>query len=126
MHLTTDNLRNAPNVIKNANGSVVFNNLVTPFKPHIEEYDILEYDKKIINDYLIEHGYAVNTHDYIYNYDNIRTRFNYIEAEVEVINAPLSNIEKERLKDKLRAVRFWNSDEINYDLENYERGLNNG
>lgn len=126
MNLTIDNLRNAPNVIKNANGSVVFNNLVTPFKPHIEEYDILEYDKKIINDYLIEHGYAVNTHDYIYNYDNIRSRFNYIEADVEVINAPLSNIEKERLKDKLRAVRFWNSDEINYDLENYERGLNNG
>lgn len=126
MNLNVDNLRNAPNVIKNANGSVVFNNLITPFKPHIEEYDILEYDKKIINDYLIEYGYALNTHDYIYKYDNIRTRFNYIEAEVEVINAPLSNLEKERLKDKLRAVRFWNSDNINYDFENYERGLNNG
>ena len=126
MHLNVDNLRNAPNTVKNANGSVVFNNLINPYKPHIEEYEILNQDKKIINDYLIKYGYTLNINDYIGNYDNIRNNFNYIEADVEVISAPISNNEKERLKNKLRSIRFWNSDNIQYETENYERGLTNG
>lgn len=125
-NLNIDNLRNAPNTVKNANGNVVFNNLINSFKPHIEEYDLIDQDKKVINDYLVKYGYTLNLIDNIGNYDNIRINFNYIEAEVETINAPLSNIEKKRLIEKLKSVRFWNTDTINYDIENYERELLNG
>ena len=125
-NLTIDNVKNSPSSLKNANGNACFNLQVEDFGIYVELRTCLTDELKIANSFLNNEGFSVNLIDYIYNYDNIRTRFNYIEAEVEVINAPLSNIEKERLKDKLRAVRFWNSDEINYDLENYERGLNNG
>lgn len=123
--LSLDNMKNAPNQVSNANGNVYFNGLISEFAPYIEEYEMLPIEKNIINDLMFQNGFSFNKIDYISNYDNIRYYFNYIEAEVENISAPISNKEKERLKDKLKAIRFWNSDNIQYEYENYERGLLN-
>ena len=121
--LTLDNMRNAPNQVQNANGNVYFNTLITAFSLYIEEYDLLDIEKESINDLMFQFGFAYNKIDNISNYDNIRKYFNYIEADVENISAPISNTEKERLKQKLKSIRFWNDDVIQYTYENYERGL---
>ena len=121
--LSIGNMRNAPNQVSNANGNVYFNTIISEFSVYIEEYGLLDVEKQVINDLMFQNGFAFNKIDNIANYDNIRHYFNYIEAEVENISAPISNREKERLKQKLKAVRFWNSDNIQYTYENYERGL---
>lgn len=121
--LTLDNMRSAPTNIKNANGNIYFSSLISPFDIFVEEYDILDAEKEVLNDLMCEFGFVYNQTDKITNFDNIRHYYNYIEADVETIAAPISNIEKERLKQKLKSIRFWNSDTIQYNLENYERGL---
>ena len=80
----------------------------------------------VIDDYTYKNGFAYNRVDSISNYDNIRYYFNYIEADVESITGNISNLEKERLRERLSAVRFWNTDTLQYTLENYERRLANG
>lgn len=122
--LTIDNMRNAPKDVRNANGNAYFNTMTSTPGLYIEEYEILPNEKSIINDYMTKYGYVVNRLDYIGDYDNIRKNFNYIECEVDNISAPISNIEKERLKERLKSVRFWNTDTINYE-KNYERWLEN-
>ena len=121
--LTLDNMRSAPGQIKNANGNMYFVSQIQAVKLTVEEYDILESEKTTINDALNEYGYTVNKIDKITNYDNIRKYYNYIEAEVESITAPLSNEEKEMLKEKLLRVRFWNTETIDFSLENYEKWI---
>lgn len=125
-NLTISNLKSAPSMLKNANGNALFNLQVNDFGIYVELRTAITNELIIANDYLNDTGFTVNIMDKIINYDNIRTYFNYIEADVEVISAPISNLEKERLKTRLKAVRFWNTDNINYDNENYERSLNNG
>ena len=72
-----------------------------------------------------EFGFTYNQTDYLTNVDNIRKYYNYVEAEIETINVPINNVEKERLKQRMRSIRMWNSDNIDYTYENYERWLEN-
>ena len=124
--LTIDNMRNAPNDLKNSNGNAYFNTMYCEPGLYIEEYEILENEKQIINDEMFKNGYVVNLIGKVSDYDNIRHTFNYLSANVETISAPISNEEKERLKQKLQNVRFWNTDTIDYEnAKNYERWLNN-
>lgn len=123
--LTLDNLENSPDILKNANGNVILNIMVSGVGLIYELYEALPSELEEANDYMVQYGYTYNHIDKLSNVDNIRKRFNYIEADVESITAPISNIEKERLRDILRSVRFWNSDNVNYDYENYERWLEN-
>lgn len=126
MNLTVDNMRNAPNDLKNANGNAYFNTMYCEPGLYIEEYEILENEKQIINDEMFKNGYVVNLIGKVSDYDNIRHTFNYLSANVETISAPISIEEKERLKQKLQNVRFWNTDTIDYEnAKNYERWLNN-
>lgn len=121
--LTLDNLENSPEQLKNANGNVVFNLMVGGVGIVIEEWSGLESELEEINDFLVSYGFSYNHIDYIDKFDNIRKYFNYIEVDIETIDAPISNIEKERLRDLLRTIRFWNIDRVDYNLENYERWL---
>ena len=123
---TTDNLREAPDSLRNANGNALFNAQVNTFNFFVEILKPIDIDKLQYNDVMYKNGYAYNRVDSIANYDNIRHYFNYIEADVESISGKISNIEKERLRERLSAVRFWNTDTIQYTLENYERRLANG
>lgn len=123
---TTDNLREAPDSLRNANGNALFNAQVNTFNFFIEILKPIDIDKLQYNDVMYKNGFAYNRVDSISNYDNIRYYFNYIEADVESITGNISNIEKERLRERLSAVRFWNTDTLQYTLENYERRLANG
>lgn len=120
-----DNLQNAPDIIQRASGNVLFNLMVQPLGIYAEELEANEKDLITMDNYTNCSGYTLNIVDNITNYDNTRTLFNYIESDIETINAPLSNLEKDRLKQRLQSIRFWNSDIINYNMENYERSLIN-
>ena len=118
-----DNLKASPGSLKNASGNVIFNMAVTDLGIYIEEYEALIEDKIQMYDYLYMNGYSYGHIGNISDYDNTRKYFNYLECDIGVISAPLSEKEKSRLRERLRSIRFWHSDNIQYDLENYERWL---
>ena len=121
--LNIDNMRYAPSSLKSASGNVTFNQFIDKLGMYIEIYECLYDDCETDNDYMVKYGYKYGHIGNISNFDNIRKYFNYISADVECITAPISNLEKEDLISKLKSIRFWNSDNIQYDLENYERWL---
>ena len=125
-YFTVDNLKNAPQSVQNANGDALLNICINGLNVNVEIWEALGRDMGVIDDYTYKNGFAYNRVDSIANYDNIRYYFNYIEADVESITGRMSNIEKERLRERLSAVRFWNTDFVQYSLENYERRLTNG
>lgn len=127
LNYTIDNMRNAPSSLKNANGNAIFNEFITKNLVYIEEYDILENEKIQINDLMCQYGFTVNRIGNIKNYDNIRKYYNYIEADIEIINSDTLEISN-AVRDEFRAVfnagvRFWNNDSFSYQMENYERWL---
>lgn len=118
-----DNLKASPGSLKNASGNVIFNMAITDLGIYIEEYEALIEDKIQMYDYFYMNGYSYGHIGNISDYDNTRKYFNYLECDVGVILAPLSEKEKSRLRERLRSIRFWHTDNIQYDLENYERWL---
>ena len=120
---TVDNMRAAPHQLANANGNAYFNLVVTSFDFFVEEYEIIENEKQIVNDFMTQFGFLYNQDDLISNYTNTRKYYNYIEADVDVISSNISNEEKDRLRERLSSVRFWHSDTVQYTLENYETWL---
>ena len=125
-YFTVDNLKNSPQSVQNANGDALLNIGINGLNVNVEIWEALGRDMGVIDDYTYKNGFAFNRVDLISNYDNIRYYFNYIEADVESITGNISNLEKERLRERLSAVRFWNTDTLQYTLENYERRLANG
>ncbi len=121
--MTEDNMRNAPASIQNAKGNAFFNLMVSSLGVYIEEYDILENEKKIINDYMDLYGFSYNRVDKLYNVCNIRKYHNYVKAELNSIGGAISmsNNARSDLRQRFQnGVRFWNTDYIQYELENYE------
>lgn len=121
--MTADNMKNAPSQINASKGNALLNVMTTEPGIYISIYEVLDNEKQISDDFFTQYGFNVGLVDKLSNYDNIRFYFNYIEANVEAITAPISNIEKDRLRKRLQSVRFWNSDTIQYSKENYERGI---
>lgn len=128
--LTVDNMKNAPQMLKNANGNVIFNMFVNDLALYVEEYDALDNEKEIVNDAMFKNGFTVNRLGNIKDYLNIRVYFNYVRARVENITShlQLSNSVRQKFKNIFaNGVRFWNVTEqlFKYDKENYERWLKN-
>lgn len=125
MGLSIDNMQNAPHQLLNSNGNAYFNTMYSEPGLYIETYDILYNERLIIWKDWVKNGYTYNMVESISGVDNIRKRFNYIEAEVEAITAPISNLEKQRLRQRLSKIRFWNDENLNDFTKNYERWLDN-
>lgn len=131
MQYSADNMRAAPDQLKNANGSALLNISVQDLGLYIELYEPLECDKVRINDVMHRFGFSVEAVGNIKDYDNIRHYFNYVQAEVEEIlgDTPVSQAVRDRFKEAFAAgVRFWNAsanDVEMYDFgpENYEERL---
>lgn len=127
--LTVDNMKNAPSDVKNAEASIRLKNAIDGIRVYVEEFDILENEKNIVNDYMDMYGFTVNLIGNIKDYDNIRKYHNYIRANVEQTNGiPISEkVHEEFVRTFARGVRFWNVvegvDLFKYDLENYEIAL---
>lgn len=126
-NLTIDNLKNAPSNIVGAKGNAIFESMYSENGIIVEEWDILENEKEMINDFMCMYGFTYNRIDNVKNVDNIRKYYNYVRADIEAIHGV--NI-SERVHQKFRecfanGVRFWNTDTFSYEKENYERWLDN-
>ena len=124
--INLDNLKNSPDQLKSASGSILFNADINNIGIYVEIYKCLEHEEQQADDIMYKNGFVYGEIGNIADFDNIRTIFNYISAEVEGINANISDEEKTRLIEKLKAVRFWNIDGFDYINENYERSIANG
>lgn len=127
--LTVDNLKNAPASIQSAKGNVVFELMYSPNGIIVEEWDIIDNEKEMINDYMCLYGFTYNRVDNVKNVDNIRKIYNFVRADIETINSSNFSI-SETVRKKFRecfanGVRFWNIDTFAYNKENYERWLEN-
>ena len=127
-NLTIDNMRNAPSMMKNANGNAIFNMQVNDLALYMEEYDALSNEKEMVNDVMFKNGFTVNRIGQINDYLNIRKYFNYIRARLENITSTLQLNNNVREKFKMifaNGVRFWNITDrmFEYKKENYENWL---
>lgn len=118
-----DNMQSSPSTLKEASGDGLFNIAVGGKLIALDLLTANQNDLKNFNDYCVTFGFKCEEIGNIKDYDNIRSKFNYVSASVENITALLSNLEKQRLRERLQAVRFWNSDIINYDYENVENWI---
>lgn len=127
--LTLDNIRCSPASLKNAQGSIIFNSETAGNAASLSANYFLEiwkaYDADIerFNDIIVEYGFSYERIGHVSDFDNIRKYFNYIAAEIETIDAPISIQEKNDIRDRFKSIRFWNVDTVDFTLENYEKWL---
>lgn len=128
-NFTVDNLINSPNNIQCAKGNAIFQNSYSESGIIVEEYDILPNEKNMVNDYMVKYGYTTNLignpFDYLNNSINGRKYFNYIKANIDAIGGvAMSNTARADLRQRFaNGLRFWNTDDISYNKENYENWL---
>ena len=120
---TYDNMKEAPDSLKQSSGNLMFTSNLIELTIYIEIHKVLDCVLENKNDFNILYGFAYDRIGKVEDFDNIRHIYNYIEADVENISAPISNLEKQRLKQKLKSVRFWKTDRIDYSNKNYEEFL---
>jgi hypothetical protein len=123
--ISDDNMRKHAETVQNANGNAIFNLGYTTPGPTIEQYALLPAEERIINDQMFANGYTYNRIDQIRNFLHTRKYFNTIKAQLETISGiPLSKAVRDDLKMRLaNGLRLWHTDNIQYDLENYELWL---
>lgn len=124
--LTVDNMKNAPDQMKNANGNVILNLFVTELGLYVEEYSALDGDLKTANDFMDLYGFTFSSVANVKDYANIRKYHNYVKAQLQSIEGNLSNAARNDLRTRFaNGVRFWNGDVVSYQYENYENWLDN-
>lgn len=122
--LTIDNMKNAPDQLKNANGSAIFNLFSTDLGLYVEKHSALEGDLQTANDFMNQFGFTFSAIAQVKDYIHIRRYHNYIKAQLQSINGNLSNAARDELRQRFaNGIRFWNGDEVSYGKENYELWL---
>lgn len=143
--LTLDNMAQSPQSLSALNSNAMLIQSVDDLGIYIELQQPLSQEKEMIVNTFKKYGYSLNKIDNIKNYDNIRTHYNYIEANIEnvihqdidedgniiesetVIGGKISNAILDDLRQRFaNGVRFWNIDNIDYNLPNYERWISEG
>ena len=119
--MTIDNMKNAPDQLKNANGNIIFNMFCTDLGLYVEKYSALEGDLKTVNDFMNLYGFTFSGIANVRDYVHIRKYHNYIKAQLQSINGNLNNVARTDLRQRFASgIRFWNSDKVDYSYENYE------
>lgn len=119
--MTVDNMKNAPDQVKNANGSVIFNSFVTDLGLYVEIFSALDGDLKTANDFMNMYGFTYGAIDNVKDYANRRKYHNYVKAQLQSISGNLNNTARADLRERFaNGVRFWNQDNVSYAYENYE------
>ena len=132
-NMTVDNMKSAPDQLKNANGNIIFNASVTEIGLYVEEWSALDGDLKTAYDFMELYGFAVNAIGNVRDYVNIRKRHNYVKAQLQAITCDsevlaeksvMSNMSRQDLRQRFaNGIRFWNIDKPDYSEENYENWL---
>lgn len=119
-----DNMRSAPDQMKNANGNVLFNMFATDLGLYAEKYSALGGDLKTANDFMNLYGFSFDSIANVKDYVHIRKYHNYVKAQLQGITGNISNTARDDLRQRFASgIRFWNQDEISYQYENYELWL---
>jgi hypothetical protein len=93
---------------------------------YIEVMEMLLHEKKAVVENLRMFGYTYERVGNIKHFDNGRKYYNYIRASIDAINYNISNSIKDDIKQRFAVgVRFWNLDNIDFTVSNYERWLDN-
>lgn len=122
--MTIDNMRSAPDQMKNANGNVLFNMFATDLGLYAEKYSALGGDLKTANDFMNLYGFSFDSIANVKDYVHIRKYHNYVKAQLQGITGNISNTARDDLRQRFASgIRFWNQDEISYQYENYELWL---
>lgn len=125
-YMTVDNMKSAPDQLKNANGNVIFNMFAAELGLYVEKYSALEGDLKTANDFMNLYGFAFSGVANVKDYANIRKFHNYVQAQLQSINGNISNVARTDLRQRFAdGIRFWNQDTVEYKYENYEKWLEN-
>lgn len=125
-NLTLDNMASAPETVNGANGNAALIAAVTETQIYIEQYAALDVEQRIADDFTYKNGYNFGELAKPSDYYATRKYFNYIQALVDVVDGEIP----ENVHDKIKAifargVRFWHTDAVEYNRENYERSLDN-
>lgn len=133
--LTIDNMRQSPDRLSAVNSNSLFLRLVDYLGIYIELQQPLDSEKQQINDYMKRYGYTLNRLGKLSDYlvtnvtvGNVTTKklarknYVYIKAIISALSGtPMSTQERMNLKQRFsNGIRFWDGDNINYSLANYE------
>ena len=119
-----NNLKNAPDQIKNASGNALFNNMTRSLGIWVEFRTASQIDIESYLDYLNEVGYNYSTFDFISNHLRTRKVFNFIQANIDGISGTISETVRTTIREAFaRGVRFWHIDTTDYEQQNYETYL---
>lgn len=126
--LTIDNMRSAPNNLKNAQGNILFSSAIDSknfLSIYLDFYEFLEQDGEKINDNYTQFGFTYGRISDINDFINVRRYFNFLQADLQTMSGvSMSNEAREDIRRRLRAgVRFWNADDIDYSKENFENSI---
>lgn len=116
-----DNLKNAPDQIKNASGNALFNNMTRSLGIWVEFRTASQIDIESYLDYLNEVGYNYATFDFIANHLRTRKVFNFIQANIDGISGAISETVRTTIREAFaRGIRFWHINTTDYEQQNYE------
>lgn len=125
-NLTLDNMANAPETVNGANGNAALIAAVTETQIYIEQYAALDVEQRIADDFTYKNGYNFGELAKPSEYYATRKYFNYIQAIIDVVDGDIPETVHDKMKAIFaRGVRLWHTDTVEYNLENYERSLDN-
>ena len=125
-NLTLDNMANAPETVNGANGNAALIAAVTETQIYIEQYAALDVEQRIADDFTYKNGYNFGELAKPSEYYATRKYFNYIQAIIDVVDGDIPETVHDKMKAIFaRGVRFWHTDDVEYNLENYERSIDN-
>lgn len=125
-NLTLDNMANAPETVNGANGNAALIAAVTETQIYIEQYAALDVEQRIADDFTYKNGYNFGELAKPSEYYATRKYFNYIQAIIDVVDGDIPETVHNKMKAIFaRGVRLWHTDTVEYNLENYERSLDN-
>lgn len=116
---TANNMRNAPDLLKNGSGSPFMYLGVNGCKIYCTIYRPIESDLKAYHEKLYKFGYNYNRLGNVKDFVNKRKVFSYVKADVENVDTDYGiseYIHDETKRIFKRGIRFWNK---NYDDFNY-------
>lgn len=127
--LKLDNIKNAPNSLRNTNDTFLMNfNVNSGLNLYVDFESCREVEENKYINYLYSYGYKINKIDWITRYINTRKYFNYLKCNIDSINMEIPNqCEMEIKRIFSQGVRLWNDykEMYNYEMENYEKMLEN-
>lgn len=125
-NLTIDNMAAAPETVNGANGNAALIAAVTETQIYIEQYAALDVEQRIADDFTYKNGYNFGELAKPSDYYATRKYFNYIKVFIDVVQGDIPETVHDKIKAIFaRGVRFWHTDTVEYNLENYERSIDN-